>query len=55
MQTEHSMDVSYYVRQLSPFNWKKKKIKSLMRERTLEDLLVFLSFLRTINTALQYE
>lgn len=51
MQTEYSMDVSHYVRQLSPLTGN----SLIMHERTLEDLLVFLSFLKTINTALQYE
>lgn len=51
MQTEYSMDVSHYACQLSPLTGN----SLIMHERTLEDLLVFLSLLKTINTALQYE
>lgn len=36
---------------VKPINWK----SPVMHLRTLEDLLVFLSFLKTINTVLQYE
>lgn len=47
MQTESSMGVSHYVLLTGE--------SLIMHERTLEDLLVFLSFFKTINTALQYE
>lgn len=51
MQTEYNMDVSPLRTPVKPINWE----SLIMYERTLQDSLVFLSFLKTINMVSQYE